>query len=175
MQVSWLERSNLCQAVGDPTGLLVLDGDEPPSTSSTTPSSMARIMSAASRAARASMPVPMYGASARSSGTACFCMLAPMSARLASSCSRNGMSAVRDRHDLAGRDVHELDLFGATDEISVVAPKNSSALELQLQVRQRRRLRRAPHQHAVGLEGPSGLIGVLAWATTYSSSSSAGR
>ena len=39
------------------------------------------------------MPVPMYGASERTSGTACFCMLAPIRARLASSCSRNGISA----------------------------------------------------------------------------------
>ncbi len=39
------------------------------------------------------MPVPMYGASERTSGTACFCMLAPISARLASSCSRNGINA----------------------------------------------------------------------------------
>ena len=36
----------------------------------------------------------MYGAVARRSGTAWRCMLAPMSARLASSCSRNGISAV---------------------------------------------------------------------------------
>ena len=42
---------------------------------------------------RASMPVPMYGASARTSGTAWRCMLEPMRARLASSCSRNGMRA----------------------------------------------------------------------------------
>ena len=40
------------------------------------------------------MPVPTYGASLRSSGTAWRCMLAPMSARLASSCSRNGIIAV---------------------------------------------------------------------------------
>jgi hypothetical protein len=39
------------------------------------------------------MPVPTNGASARSSGTAWRCMFAPISARLASSCSRNGISA----------------------------------------------------------------------------------
>ncbi len=49
--------------------------------------------SPASRAALPSMPVPTYGASARSSGTAWRCMLAPMRARLASSCSRKGISA----------------------------------------------------------------------------------
>ena len=40
-----------------------------------------------------SMPVPTSGASERTSGTAWRCMLAPMSARFASSCSRKGTSA----------------------------------------------------------------------------------
>ena len=40
------------------------------------------------------MPVPMSGASDLTSGTAWRCMFAPMSARLASSCSRNGIIAV---------------------------------------------------------------------------------
>ena len=39
-----------------------------------------------------SMPVPTYGARARSSGTAWRCMFDPISARFASSFSRNGMS-----------------------------------------------------------------------------------
>ncbi len=39
------------------------------------------------------MPVPTSGALERTSGTAWRCMLAPMSARLASSCSRKGTSA----------------------------------------------------------------------------------
>jgi hypothetical protein len=39
-------------------------------------------------------------------------MLEPMRARLASSCSRNGISAVADRHHLARRDVHVVDLGG---------------------------------------------------------------
>ena len=46
-----------------------------------------------SRATMPSMPVPTSGASVRISGTAWRCMLAPMSARFASSCSRNGTSA----------------------------------------------------------------------------------
>ena len=45
------------------------------------------------RATRRSMPVPTSGASVRTSGTAWRCMFAPMSARFASSCSRNGTSA----------------------------------------------------------------------------------
>src|SRR5699024_4506288 len=47
-----------------------------------------------STAARRSMPVPTSGISARSSGTAWRCMFEPMSARLASSCSRKGIIAV---------------------------------------------------------------------------------
>ena len=62
-------------------------------TSSTTPASSASTTSPASTAARNSTPVPTIGASARSRGTAWRCMLAPIRARLASSCSRNGISA----------------------------------------------------------------------------------
>ena len=40
------------------------------------------------------MPVPTKGASGMMSGTACFCMLAPIRARWASSCSTKGMSDV---------------------------------------------------------------------------------
>ena len=40
------------------------------------------------------MPVPTSGASVVSSGTAWRCMFEPISARLASSCSRNGIIAV---------------------------------------------------------------------------------
>ena len=54
----------------------------------------ARITSPASVAARYSMPVPTSGASLRSSGTLCRCMFEPISARFASSCSRNGIMAV---------------------------------------------------------------------------------
>jgi hypothetical protein len=94
MQVSWFGPAELGEPVDLAALRLVLDGDRGRRDLETVPSSSAMTMSAASRAAAASMPVPMYGASARTSGTACFCMLAPMSARLASSCSRNGMSAV---------------------------------------------------------------------------------
>ena len=46
-----------------------------------------------SRATIGSRPVPTIGALLRKSGTAWRCMFEPISARLASSCSRNGMSA----------------------------------------------------------------------------------
>ena len=65
-----------------------------PETSFTTPSPSAINTSPESSAARASMPVPTNGASGMMSGTACFCMLAPISARWASSCSTKGISEV---------------------------------------------------------------------------------
>ena len=54
----------------------------------------AMMTSPASTAARYSMPVPTSGDSARSSGTDWRCMFEPIRARLASSCSRNGIIAV---------------------------------------------------------------------------------
>src|SRR3990170_736102 len=62
------------------------------STDSTFPLRPASTAAPESRATTDSIPVPTKGGSVRSSGTACRCMLDPMSARLASSCSRNGMS-----------------------------------------------------------------------------------
>ena len=53
-----------------------------------------------------SMPVPTSGFSERSVGTAWRCMFAPISARLASSCSMNGTSAAATGHRLHRRYVH---------------------------------------------------------------------
>ena len=61
------------------------------STESTTPARLQITTAPESRAVTCSMPVPTKGASARSSGTAWRCMFEPISARLASSFSRNGM------------------------------------------------------------------------------------
>ena len=63
------------------------------STWSTIPERRAMIVTPESRATVSSMPVPTSGASARISGTAWRCMFEPISARLASSFSRNGISA----------------------------------------------------------------------------------
>ena len=63
------------------------------STWSTTPPRRATTAAPESRATTASMPVPTSGASVWISGTAWRCMLEPISARLASSFSRNGISA----------------------------------------------------------------------------------
>jgi hypothetical protein len=62
------------------------------STWSTTPARRADDDVAGVARRRCSMPVPTSGASARSSGTAWRCMFEPISARLASSFSRNGIS-----------------------------------------------------------------------------------
>ncbi len=62
------------------------------STESTTPSRRATMVTPESRATIPSIPVPMSGERVRMSGTAWRCMFEPMSARLASSFSRNGMS-----------------------------------------------------------------------------------
>src|ERR687897_633732 len=62
------------------------------STKSTVPERRATMHAPESRAVMYSMPVPTYGARARSSGTAWRCMFDPISARFASSFSRNGMS-----------------------------------------------------------------------------------
>ena len=123
MHVSWFERSNLRSLKTFLPLVLYSTVMASPEHSVTVPSSSAMIMSAASRAARASTPVPMYGASAFTSGTACFCMLAPMSARLASSCSRNGMSDVPTETICFGDTSMSCTSAGGTAEISVVAAK----------------------------------------------------
>ncbi len=63
------------------------------STLSTMPSRRASAQTPESRASLPSMPVPTSGAWLRMRGTAWRCMLAPMRARFASSCSRKGTSA----------------------------------------------------------------------------------
>ena len=62
------------------------------STKSTVPERRATTTAPESRAVMYSMPVPTNGARAWSSGTAWRCMFDPISARFASSFSRNGMS-----------------------------------------------------------------------------------
>src|ERR1700759_3753414 len=66
------------------------------------------ITSPESIAARRSIPVPISGGAGLSSGTAWRCMFEPIRARVASSCSRNGISeAAADQHlralEFAGR------------------------------------------------------------------------
>ena len=95
MSVPWLERMNFCSSYSSrwPSSR----GDRrsgSASTKSIVPACSASTTSPVSSAARRSMPVPTSGASVLSSGTAWRCMFEPISARLASSCSRNGIIAV---------------------------------------------------------------------------------
>mmetsp|Transcript_48644 Transcript_48644/g.87401 ORF Transcript_48644/g.87401 Transcript_48644/m.87401 type:complete len:261 (+) Transcript_48644:1340-2122(+) len=62
-----------------------------PSAYRTCPSKPAQVLQPLEFAACASKPVPTTGLSGHMQGTACCCILAPICARLASSCSRNGM------------------------------------------------------------------------------------
>ncbi len=94
ISVPWFERMNFVIGYScfpslvvdhDPLGVHVDDGARPRRRGSTSPVSIA---------ARYSRPVPTSGACVIISGTACRCMFAPISARFASLCSRNGISAV---------------------------------------------------------------------------------
>ena len=89
MIVPWLERMNLWSGYS-----VRLTTIRSASTEVTSPSAVARTTSPVSTAARRSMPVPISGGSGFSSGTAWRCMLEPIRARFASSCSRKGISAV---------------------------------------------------------------------------------
>ncbi len=99
MQVFWLERWNFNRLkMSTPCSPLEVSSVtritmRVASTWSTTPERRAAMATPESRATVSSMPVPTSGASDWSSGTAWRCMFEPMSARLASSFSRNGISA----------------------------------------------------------------------------------
>ncbi len=106
-----------------------------------------------SRATVSSMPVPTSGASAWSSGTAWRCMFEPISARLASSFSRNGMSE-------AATDTSCLGLTSISVIWSRGAIRNSP-------------LRRA--EMISSAKVPSLVISALAWAIVCFASSIADR
>ena len=88
-----------------------------------------------SRATTSSRPVPTRGASARTSGTAWRCMLEPISARLASSFSRNGISAAATETRLLGRHVDHVDLLARRHhELALVAARHEVVGEAALAV-----------------------------------------
>ncbi len=68
----------------------------------TWPLRLASVITAESKAALCSKPVPTYGASGLTSGTACRCMFDPIRARLASSCSKKGISEVATENTCFG-------------------------------------------------------------------------
>jgi hypothetical protein len=63
-------------------------------TYSTDPDVRALITAPSREPSSRSIPVPTSGASQLINGTACRCIFDPIKARLASSCSRNGINAV---------------------------------------------------------------------------------
>ena len=68
------------------------------------------------------MPVATIGGSLTNSGTACRCMFEPINARLASSCSRNGIKPAETPTIWLGRHVDVLHLFDRHHlEVGVVA------------------------------------------------------
>src|SRR6188472_4090117 len=106
-----------------------------------------------STAAVRSTPVPTSGFSARRQGTAWRCMLEPISARLASSCSRNGMS------EAATDTIWD----GATSMYSIL-----SEVERVNSLRWR-------HDTSSSTNLPTLSSSALAWAMTYLPSSMADR
>ena len=74
------------------------------------------------------MPVPISGASGFSSGTAWACMFEPISARLASSCSRNGISAVVTDQIWVGETSISVDVLRRHEHVLALA---GAALDLR--------------------------------------------
>ena len=102
LQVAWFERIYLMisysLSLPPSSSTLILSAQ----TFVTTPPFSARTQTPESTAALYSIPVPTMGASVVRRGTACFCMFEPMSARFASSFSRNGIIAVATETTIAG-------------------------------------------------------------------------
>ena len=92
MQVPWLERMNLFSGYDPLAPSSYFTAIASPVTDVTSPSPSAVTTWPESIAVCRSMPVPTSGISGRTSGTAWRCMFEPISARFASSCSRNGIS-----------------------------------------------------------------------------------
>ena len=112
MSVPWFERMNLIRSYSSreplPSTTMCVA-----SSSMTSPALFATTTSPESTAARYSRPVPTSGACGIISGTACRCMFAPMSARFASLCSRNGIIAVATETICAGETSMNSISFGA--------------------------------------------------------------
>jgi hypothetical protein len=79
-------------------------------------------------ATTSSMPVPTSGISEVSSGTAWRCMFEPISARFASSCSRNGISDAENADDLLRADVHVVDLLRVHEGRVALDARDDAAL-----------------------------------------------
>ena len=120
-------------------------------TYSTVPAFFAFGRTPESTAALYSIPVPIIGACALSSGTAWRCMFDPISARLASSLSRKGIIAVATETICLGDiSIRSTSSLGTTITSALLLTDTFLSMNL-----------------------PSSLIGSLACATRYASSSSA--
>ena len=102
MSVPWFDRMNFTRSYESRSPLARRDDDALGVDVVTVPARLVRTTSPVSMAARYSRPVPMSGGSVMRSGTAWRCMFEPMSARFASLCSRNGISAVATETICAG-------------------------------------------------------------------------
>ena len=102
------------------------------------PDRRATITAPESRAVMYSMPVPTNGDRARSSGTAWRCMFDPISARFASSFSRNGISEAATETSCFGETSMNW-MFARGDEDEVARLPRVDAVLRQLAVRRRPR------------------------------------
>ena len=108
------------------------------STDSTMPSRRATRVTPESRATMPSMPVPISGERVRISGTAWRCMFEPISARLASSFSRNGISEAATETSWFGDTSIRVTSSGlAVTVVTVVAAEDVVLGELALLVDRR--------------------------------------
>jgi multidrug efflux pump subunit AcrB len=81
------------------------------------------------------IPVPTSGFSARSTGTAWRCMFEPINARLASSCSRNGISAAAEPEIIRGEISIRFTLFASFNSMlpfSLVSIRSSTIIPSSL-------------------------------------------
>ena len=119
MMVPWLDLLNLTRLYLSVLPLLpVWISILVESTLVTVPELRATTQEPESLATLASIPVPMIGALALISGTACLCMLEPISALLASSCSRNGIRAVEAETICLGEMSRKSTFSGPTSAMS---------------------------------------------------------
>ena len=80
-----------------------------------------------------SIPVPTSGGSVINSGTACRCMLEPINARLASSCSKKGIKPAETPTIWLGRHVDVLHLVDRHQlEIRAIPGNDGVALQMPL-------------------------------------------
>ena len=134
MSVPWFERMNFSSSYSSRPSF-VSTTMASASTSTIVPAFPAIVTSPVSMAARYSRPVPISGGSVIMSGTAWRCMFEPMRARLASLCSRNGISAVATETICAGLTSMYWTCFGSASTGWPPGPRQSTVALTNLPVR----------------------------------------